>query len=155
MNCGKYCGFFTSDVKTMNDSQENLLSIYDFIYFQFYVPPFSHLSSSSKTIREIFRATGRTPKMKHGKPQERFYAKRAFRIIIAEAIKANLFPLILRSRSSFELATVDQVIEKFCISNRSCVKQLLNGEVSSDFVVSHALLCERYWVFTLVLFIQF
>jgi hypothetical protein len=42
-----------------------------------------------------------------GSPQERFYAKRAFKFIIAEAIKTNLFSQIPRIRSSFELATVD------------------------------------------------
>jgi len=145
MNYGKHYGFFTSNVKTMNDSQEKLLLMYDsVIYSRFYAPPFNSLLTS-EAIKEIFRATGRTSKRENRKtPEERYYAKRALRIIIAEAIRANRFPLLLRNRISSEITTVDQVIEKFCISNRSCMKQLLNGEISSDFVVSHALLCERY-----------
>jgi hypothetical protein len=84
-------------------------------------------------------------KIELGKPvAEKFYAKRAFRIIIAEAIIANSFPFIIRDKRSSEVTTVDQVIEEFCISNRSCMRQLLNGEINSDFLVSHALLCERY-----------
>jgi hypothetical protein len=148
MNYGKHYGFFTSEVKVMNDSKKNLLLMYDsIIYSRFYAPPFNSLLTL-KPIREIFMATGRTSrtsKMEHGKPiAERFYAKKAFRIIIAEAIIANKFPFILLWKRSSDLTTVDQVIEKFCISNRSCMRQLLNGEISSDFIMAHALLCERY-----------
>jgi hypothetical protein len=148
MNYGKHYGFFTSEVKTMNESKKNLLLMYDsIIYSRFYAPPFVDLLSL-KSIREIFNATGRTSrtlKVEHGKPiAERLYAKRAFRIIIVEGIRANKFPFILRNKVSFEVTTVDQVTEGICTSNRSCMRQLLNGEISSDFIMAHALLCERY-----------
>jgi hypothetical protein len=148
MNHGKHYGFFTSEVKAMNDSKKNLLLMYDsIIYSRFYAPPFNNLLTL-KSVREIFNATGRTSrmsKMELGKPiAERLYAKTAFRIIIAKAIIVNSFPFILRWKRSSDLTTVDQVIEKFCISNRSCMKQLLNGEISGDFLMAHALLCERY-----------
>lgn len=150
MSYGKYGGFFTSEVKSMNDSKKTLLLMYDsVIYSRFYAPPF-HSLLNIEAIKEIFRATGRTSnrtsKNEHGKPinTKGYYAKRALRIIIVEGIRANKFPLLLRNKLSFEITTVDQVIEKLCTNNRSCMKQLLNGVISNDFVVSHALLCERY-----------
>ena len=142
---GKHGGFFTSRVETMNDSKKNLMLIYDsIIYSQFYAPPFNSLLTS-ETIKEIFRATGRMSNIEHEKSiTNGYYAKTAFRIIIVKGVIANKFPFILRWKRSYDLTTVDQVVKKICISSRSCIRQLLNGEINRDFIMSHALLCERY-----------